>query len=176
MANYLLIETGDNLLLEDGVSLFLLETDTAEGEVAVTSTLRFDSWEFGVSEPNTADRDDINYYIAFQMLDNGVENQDKAIDAIRVTAQTSDNGKVQIHGFEQGDDIVRSDIDDGLNARYEINITDATTVTRHKRVKGGPKNMALWCPRFSGTWTGLTDEPDRLDEMVIEVRVVGTKK
>ena len=172
---YLLLENSDNILLEDGVSLFLLESSSVTGEVSPTSLLRIDSWEFSSIEPNAEDRDPIDFYISWQMMDNGVENLDKEVLAIRATCSTSSDGKVQIHGFEQGEEINREDVDDGLNALYEIDIPNATIVTRHRRVKGGSKNMAIWTPRFSGTWDG-TGEPSRLDELVIEYRIKGTKK
>lgn len=178
MATYIYLEDASGqILLEDGsASQILLENSPeADGEVTLTDELRVDTWEFDSPEPNPADRDDINYYVAFQMMDNGAENLDKRIEAIRVTCQTTSNGKVQIHGYQQGDTIDRDDIDDGTNAEYEMSITNATAVTRHKRVKGGPKNLSIWCPRFSGTWDGTGDR-DRLDELIIEFNIHGTKK
>jgi len=176
MAFFLLLESGDNYLLENGTDAFLLETSPgADGEVAPTSELRIDTFVFAESEPNVGDRDDINYYIAFQMMDLGIENIDKRLQAIRVTGKTTDNGKVQIHAYQQADTIDRDTIDAGTGAEYEVNIPDATEVTRHKRIKGGPKNIGMFSLRISGTWTGVGDA-DRIDEIVCEIDTHGTKK
>jgi hypothetical protein len=177
MADYIELEaSADQILLEDDSGLILLESsEAADGEVAVTDELRIDTWEFDSPEPNVGDRDDIDYYLAWQVMDGGAENIDKRIEAIRATCKTSDNGKVQIHKFQQGDDIDKDAIEAGTGAAYEVAIADATAVTRHKRKKGGPKGMALFSVRFSGTWDGTNDR-DRLDELVIELTSHGTKK
>ena len=176
MADFLLKEDSSYLLLEDGSSKYLLESSTdATGEITPTDQLRIDTWEFDSPEPNVDDRDPINYYVAFQLMDNGAENIDKKLDAIRVTCKTSDNGKVQIYVFQQGDVIDKDNIESGTSPTYEIDIPDATEVTRHKRVKGGPKNMSIWLMRYSGTWTGIGDR-DRSDEIILELGFHGTKK
>ena len=172
---YLLLESGDNILLEDGVSLFLLESSSVTGEVSPTSLLRIDSWEFDSLESNPADRDPISYYISWQTMDMGSENIDKRLEAIRVTGKTSSDGKVQIHAFQQGEEIDRSLIDSGTTPTYEVDIPDATVVTRHRRIKGGCKNMALFSVRVSGEWDGL-NAPDRIDEIIAEITTHGTKK
>ena len=172
---YLLLESGDNILLEDGVSLFLLESSSVTGEVSPTDELRIDTFQWDTLELNPADVTPISYYVAFQTMDMGAEDIDKRISAIRVTGKTSSDGKVQIHAFQQGEEIDRSLIDSGTTPTYEVDIPDATVVTRHRRIKGGCKNMALFSVRFSGTWAGL-DEPDRLDELVLSVDTHGTKK
>lgn len=176
MADYIQLEVStDKILLENDSGFILLESSPDEdNEVTITDELRIDTWEWDSPEPNPEDRDPIDYYIAWQLMDNGSENLDKRIEAYRLNGKISDNGKFQIHAIAQGGAINRDDIDNGDNAVYEKDLDDMSNILRGRRIKEGPKNMSLWCPRISGTWDGVGD-PDRIDEVVIEVSVHGAK-
>lgn len=177
MADYIQLEPNtDRILLEDDSGLILLESTPPAGEVGYSSNLGVDTWEFDSPEPLVINRSPINYFIASQWLDNGDENICKKIDAVRVTAKNSTNGKLQIHTIEEGEQIINDNLETGTSPDYEVNIPSSSEVVRNPRIKGGPKNASLWSMRYSGTWDGQTDEKDRLDEIVIEFSRHGTKK
>lgn len=143
-------------------------------EIPPTDTFGIDTWEFDTPEPLEIDRDPIDYYIAWQMMDDGAENRNKKIDAIRITGK----GKslvVQIHAASPGGVINKADLESGSNARAAVLFDDSTAVTRYERKKRKIKNLSIWTARYSGTWDG-TGIRDRLDELVIEGSLAGTKK
>lgn len=147
---------------------------SSDGEVT-SGVLQIDTWEFDSPEPVVGNRNPVDYYIATQWMNNGLENQNKKIEAITVTAKVSDNGKVEIFGVEEEGEVDTDDIENGTSPNYTLDIAASSKVVTHARVKGGPKNMRLWALKYSGTWDG-TNERDRLDKIVVEVNAHGTVK
>lgn len=150
------------------------EESEEDPEIPYTPEYGIDTWQFDTPEELLADRDPIDYYIAYQMMDNSAEARSKKIDAIRITAKAG-SPVVQIHAASPDDDISKADIENGTNARATIAFASSTEVRRYSRKKVKIKNLSLWTARYSGTWDG-TNERDRLDELIIEGDTHGTEK
>src|SRR4051812_16762234 len=98
---YLLEDGFSRIVLEDGSGVLLLEDIF---EIDPTEAFTIDTWEFDSPEPLEIDRDPITAYLVWQYMDQGMENRNKMVNAIRVTAK----GKgisVQIHAASPGDEI-----------------------------------------------------------------------
>lgn len=136
--------------------------------------IRMDTWEFDSPEPVVGDRDPVTGYVTYQYMDNGAENRDKKISAIRVTARGSDIN-VQIHAASPGEEIGRNDIETGTNARATVTFADSNEVTRYAEKKVNIRNLSIWTARFEMTWDGA-GERSRLDELVISGDTHGTRR
>lgn len=139
-----------------------------------TELAGFGTYQYDTPEDLLADRDPINGYLVWQYMDQGAEDRNKKIDAVRITAKGKDVN-VQIHAASPGDEIDRDDIEDGVNARISVDFADSTEVTRYERKKIKSKNLSIWTVRYSTIWDG-TGIRDRLDELIISGDVHGTKK
>lgn len=140
----------------------------------VANRFAISTWQFDTPEPDPADRDPISYYLAYQLMDQGSENRDKVISAVRVTAKATD-AEVTIHAASPGDEIDKTDIEDGVNYRARATFADSNEVTRYERVKLRVRNLSIWTIRYAGIWDGLGSR-DRLDELVVEGRGHGVQK
>jgi len=143
-------------------------------ETPPTDTFGVDTWEFDTPEPILADRDPINAWIAWQFMDQGAENRNKKIDAIRITAKGK-SISVQIHAASPGQEISRDDLEAGINARATVAFDDSTEVTRYEQEPVKIKNLSIWTARYETTWDGV-GERDRLDELIIIGDTHGTAK
>jgi hypothetical protein len=160
------------------------EESSEEGsseEDPVFGDVGFDTWQFDTPEPLKADRDPIDYFLAYQMMDNGSENRDKKIDTIRITGKGKSIA-VQIHAASPGDALSRQNIEDGVSPRHTTTFADSTEVTRYKEKKVKIKNLSIWTARYSGTDDGQDEDAngelvrDRLDELVILGDTHGTRR
>lgn len=133
-----------------------------------------DTWQFDTPEDDPEDRDPIDWYLAWQSMDNSSESRDKSLTAIRVTGKLTD-ASVSIHAASPGDVIDQADIEGGTDSRATIALDDSTEITRYERAKVRIHNLSLWTARISGTWNGQ-GRKDRLDELIIEGRPHGVSK
>jgi hypothetical protein len=136
--------------------------------------LGVDTWQFDTPEDLEADRDPIDYFIAWQMMDNSAEARNKVVKFARITAKAG-SPVLKIFAASPGDEISIDDIEDGANARATVNFPTTTEITRSERKKLQIKNLSIWTAHYSGTWDG-TGMKDRLDELVLEGNVHGTQK
>jgi hypothetical protein len=129
------------------------------------STFRYDE-PAGVPVP---------YYFAIQPTDNGADGRSKQIRAIRATGRMS-SPIVQIHGAQANGDISISDIENGTNSLSgNIALSSSANIQHQLEKNYLVKNLQLWSLRFSGVWSGA-GEPDRVEELVVQVEVHGKRQ
>lgn len=161
------IEVGDETPIESE------EPDTPPVE-NTDPQFAVDTWQFDTPEPDPADRDPIDYYLAWQMMDNSAEATNKRITAIRVTGKLT-NASVTIHAASPGDTINRSQIESGSGSRVQVTFPNSSNVVRHERKKVRVRNLSIWTARIEGSWDG-TGIKDRLEELIIEGQPHGVTK
>lgn len=151
------------------------EESEEDNEVPYGEGIGIDTWQWATPEDDPADREPIDYYLVWQYMDQGAEDQNKLVDKIRITAKGSDL-QVQIHAASPGDEIDKDDIEDGVNARATVSFSDSGEVTRYAERPVKVKNLSIWTARYSGVDDGQSDIRDRLDELIIGGRTHGTAK
>lgn len=116
----------------------------------------------------------IPYYIVFQPTDLGEELRSKMMRSIRVTGRVN-SLVAQIHGAAPGGEVSIANIEAGTNSLSgDITIGSSSGLRRMFRTKYLVKNLGIAALRLAGTWPG-TGDPDRIDEVVIEVGTHGRK-
>lgn len=114
----------------------------------------------------------VPYYFAFQPTDLGEEEKAKFIRSFRVTGRVT-APVVQVHGAGWGGSVNIADIENGTNSiSGNISLGTTTQITRAFKKKQLVKNLQMYVLRVSGTWDG-TGEPDRLDEVAVEIGIHG---
>lgn len=133
------------------------------------TTRRVDTFRYYESDGSA-----IPYYIVFQPTDLGEELRSKMMRSIRVTGRVN-SLTAQVHGAAPGGTISIANIEAGTNSLSgDIAIGSSSGLQRMFRTKYLVKNLGLAALRIAGTWPG-TGDPDRIDEVVIEVGTHGRK-
>jgi hypothetical protein len=116
----------------------------------------------------------LDWYIALQLSDSGVELRDKVVKPIRLIAKTT-RGLVKGYGYGPKEDINVADIEDGVNQKVTLAIADTTQVQVSPRLPWNIKNAMVHTVRVEGIWDG-EGIPDRIDEIVYEVARQGIRR
>lgn len=113
----------------------------------------------------------VPYYAAWAYQDEGAEDRDKEVGAIRVTAKIT-NGTAGIHGAEADDDVDIAVLEAGNSGSKSGSISLGTTANVHRgdRIELNLPGLALYTARVDGTWSG-TGARDRIDEVFLEVGI-----
>jgi hypothetical protein len=120
------------------------------------------------------------YYLIWQISDDGMENQSKAIKAVRPSGKFTDM-VVQVHGAKPGQQISVTNMEDGAateSGAYfsgDIAFADTTAPTRYLERKVKIRDLAVYALRISGEWDG-TGIKDRLEELVVEMETHGRSR
>jgi len=114
----------------------------------------------------------IDYYVAFQPSDSGVEEKQKKVNSVRVTGNGSSR-HLQIFGARAGGSINITDIENGTNSLSgPIAIPDSVGLARDFNTNHLVPRLQIWGIRLDGTYSG-TGPLDRFDEIVADVDVHG---
>ena len=116
----------------------------------------------------------LEWYIALQLSDSGIELRDKVVKSVRVTGKTT-NGKVKVYGYGPKEDINVSDIEDGINQKVLVILENTTQVQQSKRHNINVKNAMTSTVRIEGIWSG-EGIPDRVDESIMEISQQGIRR
>jgi hypothetical protein len=117
----------------------------------------------------------VEWWIACQPSDSGVETRDKVIRSLVVTGLIT-NADAKIYVWGPTDPVVVSDIEDGINSTTgAVLLPDTTNVTRSPRMQVNCSNAMIHLIRVAGTWDG-TGPRNRVDEMQYEVSVLGVRR
>lgn len=165
-------ETGDMLVSSAAVVSGRLEFICGGRQDDNTTVVRTYRWD-----DETAAQP-VDYFIAWQPTDDGVEDRPKAIKAVRAVGKLLSNvsgAQVQIIGMEPGESLDMSLIETHLFTGDPFLPSGVTSVTQYDRQEIDIDNLIQWLPRVVGTWPG-TGEKDRLDELVVESVVRGARR
>lgn len=118
------------------------------------------------------------YFVVWQPTDNNEERRAKYIEAIRVTARSTQL-VVSVHGATWNDpdfDISQLEEAAGSNIASFVVPSSAGAITRYPEKRVKIKNLLLYAVKIVGTWVDDgSNEPDRIDELVISVGGHGGK-
>ena len=130
----------------------------------VTRTMRFAAGTAGNS-----------WYLVPAIVDSGSELRSKVVKAVRATGKFTD-AALQVYTWDVTSDINVSDLEAGTNSvTGDIALADTTQVEQSPRFQVNCPNAVLSDVRIEGTWDG-SGQPDRIDEMVLEIAVEGVRR
>jgi hypothetical protein len=117
-----------------------------------------------------------SYYAAMNFTDDGEETRPKRIGpTVRATGRNG-GGSVTIHGAGPSQVVPVSDLETGSNPLASVGFTSASDVKQGAAGKVNVKGQMVWTVRYSGTWGGGTGEKDRLEEVVVEYSIQGSRR
>lgn len=116
----------------------------------------------------------LDWFIALQLSDSGVELRDKVVKPVRITGKTT-RGLVKVYGYGPKEDINVAHIEDGIGQKATLSIDDTTQVQQSRRLPVNVKNAMTHTVRVEGVWDG-EGIPDRIDEIVYEVARQGIRR
>lgn len=142
---------------------FLAGGRTAAGGVQV-DTFRFDT---GAGEA-------INWYLAWNYSDDGLEQNAKVVKGYRVTGKTT-SASLGIYGARSNSDIDALPLETGAGAAGSVIVPNKTNVAINKLDKFIVRELLLYTARIGGTWSG-SGKKDRVDEVILLVEQGGVRK
>lgn len=108
----------------------------------------------------------IQYSIAWQPTDDGLENRPKAIKSLRAVGKLNGNAEVQIYTAIPLSGLDPAAIESGSTGIGPV-LPGSANVIEHERIEVDYDNAIQWLPVVVGAWDG-TGARDRLDEVVVE--------
>lgn len=121
--------------------------------------------------------EEVPYYIAWQLGDDGVEDRPKAVTALRLNGQISQSGELQVHGMAPGQQLDLGLLESMTTGLGPI-VPPAVQSTQYDRVEVDYDNLMQWTVKVLGTWLGVGESPrrDRIDEVTVESRLRGARR
>lgn len=116
----------------------------------------------------------LDWYIALQISDSGIELRDKVVKDPRLTGKFT-NGRLKVYGYGPKEDINVTDIEQGINQKATLILDDTTQVQQSKLLEVNVKNAMTHTVRVEGIWDGQ-GIPDRIDEAVYQVARQGVRR
>lgn len=142
----------------------------AGGRIDLAGTIQQDTFQW-----NRASGDPVNYYAAWELQAVGVLDRNKSVKAARANGKLT-SGVLQVHGFDsnQAEDLTNLEL--GTNAQVTVNLGTTTDVETTFRQPFNAPNNFMFCPRVSGTYNGVDEEPDRINGCVLEYQLTGVRR
>jgi hypothetical protein len=134
-------------------------------------TYQMRTYRYGAGDDTLTEMD---YYLIWQISDDGAENMSKRIHSIRPQGLFH-NVSVQVHGAKPGGEISVEDMENGTNAIASVTFGDVDEVTRYLERKVKISNLSNYTLRLAGRWEG-TQPKDRLEELVVEISTHGRER
>jgi hypothetical protein len=119
----------------------------------------------------------VNYRIAWQFTDAGVENRPKKVKRPAVRGKITNNGTVGIHGcyIDEEIDMVGLAAGNSTSKTGPIALSDSVAGVRYRPAEDvGVEGLMIFSLEVEGQWDG-TGERDRIDEVTCEVVVQGAR-
>ena len=116
----------------------------------------------------------VDWFLALQLSDTGIELRDKVVKDPRVTGKFT-SGKLKVYGYGPKEDIDVGDIEDGINEKAMLLLDDSDEVQHSKLLKVNVKNSMTHTVRIEGRGAA-TGIPDRVDEIVYQVARQGVRR
>ncbi len=142
----------------------------AGGRRAAT-TNRVDTWRYDSSDGTEA----VNWYLAWNMMDSGVEMTAKTLRKLRPKGAFTD-ATVQVYVTTPDSDVDIADLEAGTNPTYEYSLADSTIVKQYGVQKCRVRNAMMWTARMEGTstWSGdPDDQKNQFHELAVELDEFG---
>lgn len=116
-----------------------------------------------------------SWWLVPQLTDSGNELRDKVIKAIRATGKmTAPECKIYAYGPESEIDV--DEIEDGTGGTKSFALEATTEVTQGARKQINVPNAELHTIRLQGSWVDDGNMKDRIDEIVYEQAIQGTRR
>jgi len=142
----------------------------AGGRRASTSN-RVDTFRYDSSDGTEA----VPWYLAWNMMDSGVEMMAKALRKLRPKGRFTDC-TVQLYVTTPDSTVDIADLETGANPTYEYTLTNSTIVKQYGVQKCRVRNAMMWTARIEGTstWSGDPDDlKDSFHELAVELDEFG---
>lgn len=115
------------------------------------------------------------YYLVAPVIDSGNELRSKNVKSVHATGKLT-NPEVRVYGYDVGDNVNTTDLEDGTNSSTgAVALTDTTDIAQTPRVNLNVPNAVLHTVRLSGDDTGQT-ERDEIHEIVVEQSEQGVRR
>jgi hypothetical protein len=119
--------------------------------------------------------DGSSWYVCASVIDSGDELRSKNVKSAHATGRLTDP-QLMLYGYDVGDVIDVSDLEDGVNSSTgAVALGTTTGVAQTPRANLNVPNAVLWSVRLSGDDTGNA-ERDSVHEIVVEQSIQGVRR
>lgn len=136
-----------------------------------STTNQYDTWRYDTGSGQT-----ISGYLAWNFVDNGAETVSKVIRSLRPKGKFAD-AKLQIYATTPDSDVEVTDLENGTNPAFEIDLDATTAIHQYQVIKAKVKNALMWTLRleFTSNWSG-TGKKDQIHEVAVGLDVAGQQR
>jgi hypothetical protein len=118
----------------------------AGGRRAAT-TAQFDTWRYDTNTTAV----DVDYYVGWNFVDNGVELTAKTIRKLRPKGKFVKGATLQLYLTAPNTAIDVTDFEDGTNPTFQASVASSSAVTQYGVTKCRARNGMVWAARIEGT-------------------------
>lgn len=116
-----------------------------------------------------------SWWLVPQLTDSGNELRDKVVKAVHVTGKMT-APQFKIYAYQPEQEIDVEAIEDGDDGTKSFSLEATTEVTQGARKQINVPNAELHTIRLQGSWVDDGNMKDRIDEIVYEQAIQGTRR